>query len=95
MDTVATTSIDQEESQKIQVQLEDQNDKQQKKANKLKADYKIEKSKRIQEKVDSIALYLFPCIFLLFNSIYWPYYLFVEQNKIWEMWFYSSSEINF
>ena len=82
MDTVATTSIDQEESQKIQVQLEDQNDKQQKKANKLKADYKIEKSKRIQEKVDSIALYLFPCIFLLFNSIYWPYYLFVEQNKI-------------
>ena len=82
MDTVATTSIDQEESQKIQVQLEDQNDKQQRKANKLKADYKIEKSKRIQEKVDSIALYLFPCIFLLFNSIYWPYYLFVEQNKI-------------
>ena len=82
MDTVATTSIDQEETQKIQVQLEDQNDKQQKKANKLKADYKIEKSKRIQEKVDSIALYLFPCIFLLFNSIYWPYYLFVEQNKI-------------
>ena len=82
MDTVATTSIDQEESQKVQVHLEDQNDKQQKKANKLKADYKIEKSKRIQEKVDSIALYLFPCIFLLFNSIYWPYYLFVEQNKI-------------
>lgn len=81
MDTVATSSIDQEESQKIQVQLEDQNDKlQQKKTNKLKADYKIEKSRRLQEKVDSIALYLFPCIFLLFNSIYWPYYLFVEQN---------------
>ena len=81
MDTVATSSIDQEESQKIQVHLEDQNDKlQQKKTNKLKADYEIEKSRRLQEKVDSIALYLFPCIFLLFNSIYWPYYLFVEQN---------------
>ena len=42
-----------------------------------------EKSKRLQEKVDSIAMYLFPCIFLVFNSIYWPYYLFYEQNRIW------------
>merc|ERR1711952_358248 len=41
-----------------------------------------EKSKRLQEKVDSIAMYLFPCIFLVFNSIYWPYYLFYEQNRI-------------
>jgi len=42
----------------------------------LKKDLKVEKNKKLQENVDSIAMYLFPCIFLVFNSIYWPYYLF-------------------
>ena len=42
----------------------------------LKKDLKAEKNKKLQENVDSIAMYLFPCIFLVFNSIYWPYYLF-------------------
>ena len=42
----------------------------------LKEDLKVEKNKKLQENVDSIAMYLFPCIFLVFNSIYWPYYLF-------------------
>ena len=42
----------------------------------------IEKSRRLQEKVDRIALLLFPLIFLVFNLIYWPYYLQHVQNRI-------------
>ena len=46
--------------------------------------FQAEKSKRLQERVDSIAMYLFPCIFLAFNLIYWPYYLFynvVDEDR--------------
>ena len=42
----------------------------------MKKDLKAERNKKLQENVDSVAMYLFPCIFLVFNSIYWPYYLF-------------------
>ena len=31
--------------------------------------------KKIQERVDVVAMYLFPAIFLCFNLCYWPYYL--------------------
>ena len=85
MDTVATTSLQSAEqtSQRATVQLEEnQNEIQPTKESVVRSDYQVEKSKRLQEKVDSIALYLFPCIFLLFNLIYWPYYLFYEQNRI-------------
>ena len=88
MDTVATTSLQSAEqtSQRATVQLEEnQNEIQPTKESVVRSDYQVEKSKRLQEKVDSIALYLFPCIFLLFNLIYWPYYLFYEQNRIWSM----------
>ena len=36
-----------------------------------------EHSKKLQETVDSVAMYLFPCIFAIFNCIYWPYYTFI------------------
>jgi len=41
----------------------------------IKRDVKNEKHKELQELVDKVALYLFPCIFIVFNLIYWPYYL--------------------
>jgi len=41
----------------------------------IKRDVKNEKHKELQELVDKVALYLFPCIFGVFNLIYWPYYL--------------------
>ena len=40
-------------------------------------DIKNEKSKKLQETVDTVALYLFPCIFVVFNCIYWPYYMII------------------
>ena len=40
-------------------------------------DISNEKSKKLQETVDTVALYLFPCIFVVFNCIYWPYYMFI------------------
>ena len=33
------------------------------------------KSKKIQEKVDVVAIYVFPTIFVIFNVCYWIYYL--------------------
>ena len=48
----------------------------------LRRDMTVETSKRLQEKVDRTALLLFPLIFLVFNLIYWPFYLFYIQNKI-------------
>ncbi len=33
------------------------------------------KSKQIQEKVDVVAIYVFPTIFVIFNVCYWIYYL--------------------
>ena len=44
--------------------------------------FQVETSKRLQEKVDRAALLLFPFIFLVFNLIYWPFYLLYIQNKI-------------
>jgi len=41
----------------------------------IKKDMKNEKHKQLQELVDKVAMYLFPCIFIIFNLIYWPYYL--------------------
>lgn len=41
----------------------------------IKRDVKNEKHKELQELVDKVALYLFPCLFMVFNLIYWPYYL--------------------
>ena len=41
----------------------------------IKKDVKNEKNKQLQELVDKVAMYLFPCIFIIFNLIYWPYYL--------------------
>lgn len=42
----------------------------------MRKDLNAEKNKKLQENVDSVAMYIFPCIFIIFNSIYWPYYLF-------------------
>jgi len=36
---------------------------------------KNEKHEQLQELVDKVAMYLFPFIFIIFNLIYWPYYL--------------------
>ena len=44
-------------------------------AKQLKKDMKAENHKRVQECVDRVAMYLFPCIFIIFNLCYWPYYL--------------------
>ena len=41
----------------------------------IKKDLKNEKHKQVQEMVDKVAMCLFPCIFIVFNLIYWPYYL--------------------
>jgi hypothetical protein len=45
----------------------------------LQKDRKNEKHKELQERVDRIAMYLFPMIFAIFNSCYWPYYLIMKQ----------------
>ena len=39
-------------------------------------DMNNEQSKKLQENVDKVAMYLFPLIFVVFNCIYWPYYTF-------------------
>ena len=42
----------------------------------------VENSRRLEERVDRVALLLFPLIFLVFNLVYWPYYLLYSQNKL-------------
>ena len=50
----------------------------------IKKDVKNEKNKQLQELVDKVAMYLFPCIFIIFNLIYWPYYLiFIHMMSAW------------
>jgi len=48
----------------------------------LGKDLNNEQSKKLQEKVDKVAMYLFPCIFAVFNCIYWPYYTFLFTGLI-------------
>jgi hypothetical protein len=45
----------------------------------LMKDRKNEQHKVLQERVDTVAMYLFPMIFAIFNACYWPYYLIVKQ----------------
>ena len=42
----------------------------------------VENSRRLEERVDRVALLLFPLIFLVFNLVYWPYYLLYSKNKL-------------
>ena len=34
-------------------------------------------SRKLQDKVDVMAMYIFPAIFIFWNCFYWPYYLYI------------------